>query len=107
MNDKPDHTSVQVEIFGNEYTIKGVAHPEYIKDLAQFVDSKMREITENTATISSTKVAILAALNIADELYQIRGQIEVDEKNFNQKSDQLLALINRELGKEPHPPEGI
>ncbi len=93
MKDK-SHSSVPVEIFGSEYTIKGVAQPEYVKNLAQYVDSKMREITENTATISSTKVAILAALNIADEFHQIRSLVEEDEEFFRRKSDWLINQIN-------------
>ncbi len=94
---KENHTSIQVDIFGSQYTIKGVAQPDYIKELAAYVDSKMREITENTATISSTKVAILAALNIADELHQALRESQTDNANLAKKADQLLSLINKEL----------
>ncbi|MEW6684851.1 MAG: cell division protein ZapA [Candidatus Edwardsbacteria bacterium] len=63
---------IKVNIFGNEYNIKGEADLEYVQEVAKFVDLKMRQIAETTKTLSPTKIAILAALNIADELYQER-----------------------------------
>ena len=57
----------QVDIFGQQYTLRGEGDPQYIKSLTKFVDSKMREVTEGTSTVDSLKVAILAAINIADE----------------------------------------
>jgi len=96
---KENHTSLQVNIFGSQYTIKGVAQPDYINELAAYVDSKMREITQNTATISSTKVAILAALNIADELHQAQREMKTDQNLLSQKADHIMSLINKELNK--------
>ncbi len=58
---------VQVEIYGQSYNLRGEGESGYIQDLASYVDRKMREVSEATATVDSLKVAILAALNIADE----------------------------------------
>jgi cell division protein ZapA (FtsZ GTPase activity inhibitor) len=58
---------VQVEIYGQSYNLRGEGETGYIQDLASYVDRKMREVSEATATVDSLKVAILAALNIADE----------------------------------------
>jgi cell division protein ZapA (FtsZ GTPase activity inhibitor) len=58
---------VQVEIYGQSYNLRGEGESGYIQDLASYVDRKMREVSEVTATVDSLKVAILAALNIADE----------------------------------------
>lgn len=58
---------VQVEIYGQSYNLRGEGDAQYIQDLAAYVDRKMREVSEATATVDSIKVAILAALNIADE----------------------------------------
>src|SRR2546425_10514001 len=58
---------VQVEIYGQSYNLRGEGEAGYIQDLASYVDRKMREVSEVTATVDSLKVAILAALNIADE----------------------------------------
>ena len=66
----------KVEIFGQEYKIKGAGDPEYIHMIAGYVDSKMREIAHSSGIMSQSRIAILAALNIADELHQER-----DERN--------------------------
>jgi|SRR5689334_3599191 cell division protein ZapA len=70
MDVKP--TSVQVEIFGQFYNVRADGDPESIRELARFVDGKMREIAERAPTVDPQKIAILAALNIADELFRNR-----------------------------------
>ena len=64
---------VQVEIYGQSYNLRGEGESAYIQDLASYVDRRMREVAEATATVDSLKVAILAALNIADESRQTSG----------------------------------
>src|SRR3989454_12108669 len=58
---------VQVEIYGQSYNLRGEGEVGYIQDLASYVDRRMREVADATATVDSLKVAILASLNIADE----------------------------------------
>ena len=65
--DQSEGRLVQVEIYGQSYNLRGEGETGYIQDLASYVDRKMREVSEATATVDSLKVAILAALNIADE----------------------------------------
>jgi len=67
MNDKK---SITVQIYGNEYTLKGEADPTYIAELAKFVDVKMVEIGKKSSA-PAAKVAILAAMNIADEYHRL------------------------------------
>ena len=75
---------VKVTIYGQEYTIKAPADASYIKNIAEYVDGKMREVQEELATPQvPAKVSILAAMNIADELFaekrdrdQIKGEVE-------------------------------
>ena len=62
----------RVEIYDQLYQIKGGIEAEYVKQLAAYVDSKMREIAQGSKTVDSLKVAVLAALNIVDELFQAR-----------------------------------
>ncbi len=66
--------SVQVEIFGQMYNIKGKDDPSYIRDLAAFIDAKMKEVQKGTGTIDPHRVAILTALTISDELYRLRAE---------------------------------
>ena len=60
--------TIRVEIYNQTYNIRSDGDTEYIIQLAEFVDSRMREISSGTLTVDSLKVAILAALHIADEL---------------------------------------
>lgn len=88
---------VAVNIFGNKYTIKGEGNPEYIQELAQFVDKKMQEIVQFTSTISSYKVAILAALNIADEFYKVKTESEATQRIVEERATNLITRIEEEL----------
>ncbi|MEJ2084507.1 MAG: cell division protein ZapA [Acidobacteriota bacterium] len=69
-------TATQLEIFGAVYHVRGDKDPEYLQELAETVDRKMREIAQQVSTVDSAKIAILAALNITDELFQRRKQQE-------------------------------
>ena len=51
----------QVEIFGQTYSVRAEGESSYVHDLARFVDSRMKEVAEQTATVDTTKIAILAA----------------------------------------------
>lgn len=65
--------SVSVEIYDQTYHLRGV-DPQHITALAQIVDGKMRAVSAHGATVDSLRVAVLAALNIADELTELRAR---------------------------------
>lgn len=65
--DRPSSHLIQVEIFGQSYNLRGEGDTSYLQELAGYVDKRMREVADATGTVDSLKVAILAALNIADE----------------------------------------
>lgn len=65
--------NVRVEIYDQTYHLRG-SDAEYIAELAEYVDTKMRLIAEQAATVDSLRVAVLAALNIADELFTLRAR---------------------------------
>ena len=65
--------SVSVEIYDQTYHLRGV-NPEHISALARIVDGKMRAVSAHGATVDSLRVAVLAALNIADELTELRAR---------------------------------
>jgi len=85
---------VQVQIFGHSYTIRGEANQDYIMGVAAYVDRKMREITEKLPVASLSKVAILASLNIADELFKERAQIQTQEQRLNHQAARLNAVLD-------------
>lgn len=65
-------STIQVEIFGQTYRLRAEEDPEYVEKLAAYVDEKMREMSRQTSAVDTLKVAVLAALNIADERHRVR-----------------------------------
>ncbi|MGH9368016.1 MAG: cell division protein ZapA [Thermoanaerobaculia bacterium] len=82
----------QVEIFGQTYSVRAEGDSSYIHDLARFVDSRMKEVAEQTATVDTTKIAILAALNISDDLHRV-------EKNRRDNPADAVARAERLIRK--------
>lgn len=83
----PEQT-IRVEIYNQTYSIRSDGDNEYIQNLAEYVDSKMREISSGTMTVDSLKVAILAALHIADEFYQLKlTQTNIDTQLATRSSE--------------------
>jgi len=68
------YDSISVEIFGQTYNVRGEGDPDYLAELARFVDSRMRDVAAQVATVDPMKIAILAALNIADEFSRFRKE---------------------------------
>ncbi len=84
---------VTVKIFGEDYRIKGVKSPDYIQNLARFLDRKMKEVAANTQLTSTNKIAILAALNISDELYKFKEKHKASGQQIREKVQTLMRLI--------------
>src|SRR6059036_3923113 len=85
---------VQVQIFGHSYTIRGEADQDYILGVAAYVDGKMREITDRLPVASLSKVAILASLNIADELFKERAQRDRQQELLDSRAARLNAVLD-------------
>ena len=88
---------VQVQIFGHSYTIRGEADEDYITSVATYVDRKMREITEKLPVASLSKVAILASLNIADELFKERARGRDQNLELGRRAARLNAALDQLL----------
>lgn len=89
--------SVQVEIFGQSYNIKGQDDPAYIRDLAAFIDAKMKDVQKGTGTADPLRVAILASLTITDELYRLRAEHGAMEKATDTATKRLLKLTEQSV----------
>ncbi len=85
---------VQVQICGHSYTIKGEADQAYILGVAAYVDQKMREVMDKLPVASPSKVAILASLNIADELFKERTQRQSSEEQMSVRTDRINAVLD-------------
>ncbi len=84
---------IHVNIFGYEYSLLSDDDESYVKEVAQYIDEKMREIDKNQSINSPTRVAVLAALNIADELFQERSYRERLTDQLNEESRKLSQDI--------------
>jgi cell division protein ZapA len=98
---KPSVT--QVEIFGQTYSVRAAGDPAYIQELASFVDRKMREVSEHAPTVDAAKIAILTALNISDELYQLRSKSgsEGDPGRIAKRATRLVEKLDEILKTSP------
>jgi len=98
--------SIRVEIYNQTYNIRSDGDNDYILRLAEYVDSKMREISSGTLTVDSLKVAILAALHIADEFHQLKNQQEQSDAQLASRSAECAEMLDRVLKhREPAPQE--
>src|SRR5437762_11703791 len=89
--------TVRVEIYNQTYNIRSDGDTEYIIQLAEFVDSRMREISSGTLTVDSLKVAILAALHIADELHRLKNMHEQADAQLAARSAECAEMLDRLL----------
>src|SRR4029078_6526110 len=89
--------TIRGEICDQSYTVRSDGDPEYLKQLAEYVDQRMREISSGTLTVDSRKVAILAALYIADELHQPRKMRKQVDEQLATGSSECSEMLDRLL----------
>ena len=90
------NSSVRVEIFDQGYNLRGT-DPEYILKLAEYVDAKMRAVAEQTHTVDSARLAVLAALNIADEYHLLKRKVDGAPPESSKRTRQLIHALDEVL----------
>jgi cell division protein ZapA len=88
---------VKIEIYGQTYHIAGDLKSEYVEELAAYVDRKMHEVARSTGTVDSVRVAVLAALAIADELHSLRHSRDDSREKLRERAERCLKLVERAL----------
>lgn len=88
---------ISVEIHGQRYPIRSSLEPEYVLRLAAFVDEKIGDAAESTPTGDSVRLTVLAALNIADELFRLREQTEAMDSQIAERASELEQLLDSAL----------
>jgi len=83
----PEVRKITVEIFGEKHVVRGEETPEYIQALARDVDKKMRLIAQRLPLLSANQVAVLAALNFADELARLQEEQETLMQLLGEKTE--------------------
>jgi cell division protein ZapA len=81
---------VRVEILGTQYTLRGKESEEHMKQVAKLVDELMRQLSESHSYLDLKRIAVLTALNVADELVTLR-----------EKYEELTALLDETTRSEP------
>lgn len=97
MSDK--RASVTVRIAGEEHTIRANAEPAYTRRCAKLVDERIHEIRTKSGLIEGHKAAILAALSIADELFQAVDELERTRKEVLSRTTNVTRRLEAELAQ--------
>lgn len=88
---------MKVYIYDQTYNVAGDLEPAYLVQLAKYVDGKMRELARATGAVDSAKVAVLAALAIADELHALRENRQQNDDALRERAERCIKLIERAL----------
>lgn len=101
----PELTRIEARIYDSDYIITGEASEEYIGKVASYVDFRMKELSKVFPQASSIKLAILAAVNISDELFQIKNSntsLQNPElpPQVEERTRKLIDLIDKSLTGE-------
>jgi cell division protein ZapA len=89
---------LKIDIYDQSYNVNADGNEEYLQELAAYVDTKMREVAEATRMADSLKVAVLAALNIADEMHSLRDRQQQIEGPVRQRVEKCVAMVEKALG---------
>jgi cell division protein ZapA len=88
---------MKIEIYGQTYYMQGDLDQAYVEDLARYVDAKMNAVADGTRTVDSMRVAVLAALAIADELHALRRSQQDMRGALRDRTERCLNLVERAL----------
>jgi len=90
------NSSVRVEIFDQAYNLRGT-DPDHILKLAEYVDAKIRAVSAQTHTVDTARLAVLAAINIADEFHLMKRRAEGGNTDSSKRTRQLLSALDEVL----------
>src|SRR5687768_10949906 len=93
---------VTVEVHGQQYPIRSGLDPAYVAELAAYVDEKMRLAARESPAGDTLKLAVLAALNIADEYFRVIDDVETDQATLSRRAAALERMVDLALGLD-HP----
>ena len=88
---KSNYNKVIVSIFGEDYIVKGNESPEYMEMLASYVDRRMKMIQQRNYNLSNTKIAVLTALNLADELNKLQEDYDDMVKTLEEEKKNRMG----------------
>jgi cell division protein ZapA len=93
--------TIEVEVFGHRFSLQGEGDEAYFHELAEYVDTQMRTLAKQTKTSTPTKLAILAAINVTDELFRQQRYGESGETEMERRAQLLVERIDEHLEAPP------
>ena len=90
--------TIEVEVFGHRFSLQGEGDEAYFHELAEYVDAQMRTLAQQTRTSTPTKLAILAAINVTDELFRQQRHSGPGESEMERRAQLLVETIDEHLG---------
>jgi cell division protein ZapA len=90
--------SYEVSILNQKFVIKSESDERYVQKVADYVNKKIHEIMTNTKSVSTLSVAILTALNVADDYFKLRGKSKEGSSETVKKLKGIISMIDAQLG---------
>lgn len=90
-------TSTEVEIFGSAYPVRGDGDAEALHSLARIVDERMRKVSEHVAIRDTAKIAVLTALNLADDLTRLESELAGERTEVRDRIADLSEKLEQAL----------
>ena len=87
----------KIQIYGKTYSLKSSSDQVSTEEVAAYVDAKMRELAEVRSKTSSADLAVLAALNIAQELMELQKQTNANDKTYEEKIGRMIEALEDEI----------
>lgn len=88
---------VHVDINGFQYAIRSELDPQYIGELAAFLDDRMRQAAQELGTVDPLKISVVAALNLVDDLFRARADASGVEGRVLARTIEIERLIDTAL----------
>ena len=98
MGPRDNEKVVHVEIHGQQYPIRSGLDPLYVAELAAYVDQKMRVASRESTAGDTLKIAVLAALNIADECFRAQANDRNQRTSLSVRAEELERMLDLALG---------
>src|SRR4029077_20070679 len=91
-----------VQIMGHDYPVEANSGDDlYVNRLAQLVEERMKEIKEESKVVDSSKLAVMAAMNISDELFRLRDSKGSHSEAFETRAGELIKMLDQALETAP------
>jgi cell division protein ZapA len=95
MSEEPEYVSVRVKIYDRDYTLRTQGDPERLRAVCADLDKRMREVAASTGAVDTFKVAVLAAISLADDLQRSRDELAQFDASVGKRSLACVSMLDR------------